>query len=187
MKENLKKLSIGLMLLIAVVLLAGCSVGDSVDLSNLPEVKDLTEGNADYSRYTSTEGVSFAYPTEWVSVGTETEPMFMDPNGTGSSVNYLTESVSSALAFSTYVNSAIVNLKAEVDITGEIEKTEINLNGSQAFKLVYNMNEQGYDLFVTQIIIKVGDSVHMVTVGGLAESETELSEIYENIASSLKK
>ena len=189
MKQKLKILSIVLMLILGIVLLTGCSLNGEKDLSNLPQVTDLTEGQEGFSRHTEDSGISFAYPVDWVSVGTATQPMYMDATGSGSSVNYLTEEISEVLELEIYVNAAVTNVKANTDmsIVGEIAQEEFALNGKQAFKLSYQMEQSGMTLNVIQVVIKTDGKVHMITTGGLSEETENMAETYEKIVSSLKK
>ena len=187
MKQKLKRFSaLALMLVLTILLLTGCAT-EEVDLSSLEQVNDLIEDeNTDFAKYTHTTGVSFKYPSTWVSVGNEEQPMFLNSDGTGSSVNLVTEKLPSGIDFERYINISKVNIKAQMDVSGEIEQEEIALNGAVAYKLSYEAETEGVSLKLVQIAINVADTVHILTVGSRAEDYAAISDVLENIISSFK-
>ena len=88
MKQNLKKfLALVLMLVLTALILTGCTT-EKADLSSLEQINDLiNDEDANYTKYTHPTGVSFKYPSTWVTIGKEEQPMFLNADGTGSSVN----------------------------------------------------------------------------------------------------
>ena len=101
MKKLTKLGLLAVIMLITVMLLTGC--GQQGEEQKKDELEDLPvyteEETSDYTTFTEMAGVELKYPSNYVSIGKETQPMFMDPDVTGASFNLVTDTFPSALTF----------------------------------------------------------------------------------------
>ena len=179
------------LLTICVVFLTGC---DSIindegtnELSDLKAVTNAVANNEGYSSHTNSEGISFSCPTNWISAGEGEMLFFIAPDTTGTSVNLLGEKIGSMISLSGYVEIAKTKLPESMDITSEIQQEEINLNGRKAYVLTYTMKEQDVDMTIKQEVIKVDETVYILTVGTITDYYAEQEETLNNVLSSLTK
>ena len=57
------------------------------------------------------EGVEFSYPSNYKSVGSSSQPTFMDPDITGTSVNLISED-SQSLSIKNYIKNSLDSMKS---------------------------------------------------------------------------
>jgi len=170
MKEKIKKLLLVVMLLTTVIGLTGCSLTEETeDLSGLAVVNRVEKEN--YSTYLDASKVCFDYPVDWISLGTEEMPMFVTSAGNGTSVNMTKEDILSSISFSGYIELAKTKIEQEMTVEGEIVQEEINLNGRKAYKLSYTAKdtENNITMKITQTVIRIEDTIYVLTVGAVAE------------------
>lgn len=194
MKKTMKKALLGILLLVAMIGLTGCNAGNDTgnttstgeDLSSL-EAVNRTE-NENYTTYTDSSKVCFDYPSDWISLGNEEMPMFAKPDSSGTSVNMTREDILSSINFSGYVELAKAKVKEEMSIDGDIEQKEMNLNGRQAYELNYTATDEdsGITMRVIQRIIRVEDTVYVLTSGTIDENYASQQEEIQNILNSFR-
>lgn len=194
MKKNLKK-SIVLMIIMimAVVTLTGCSaIPQASEGTAKDELEGLTVVTADedmegYTKCEAMEGVEFYYPSNYVSVGKEEQPMYMDPDIAGASVNIISEAFPTQFTFEGYIDASIIGIKQQMTIKDNEVKTEyINLNGRKAAKLSYTATSQDQTMIITQMAIIKDSKVYILTVGALEQDAESIQPKMEKMMKSFK-
>ena len=120
---KLKKLTIVALLVVMLVTLTGCANNlkeETEDLSGLPIYTE--EEVSDYVTFTDVEGIEVKYPSNYVSVGTSEQPMFMDPDIAGASINIVSAEIPDSFSFEGYIDASIIGIKSQMTIVGEINK-----------------------------------------------------------------
>ena len=179
---NLKTALLTLILAVVLLSLTGCTnplntkVNDdnSADLSGLPTL--VEEENANFKKHEEASGVSFSYPSSWKSVGTTSQPIYLNDAGNGTSINLVTGDMPSYLSFDGYIEASIVNIKAKMTINGDVDKEKVNLNGRLAYKLSYTTTSNNITMRITQLAIQEDGKVYILTLGcqeSLYESEKD--------------
>lgn len=191
MKKLTKLGLLAVIMLIAVMLLTGCGNGaenqDSKKEDDLEGLAVYTEEETpDYTTCTEVSGVEFKYPSNYTSIGTESIPMFMDPDVLGATINIVNSSFPSALSFEGYVDASIPGIKQQMTLEGEVQKEYINLNGRKAARLDYVATTQGQKMNVTQILIKKDNKAYVLTLGALEADKETISPKFEKIIKSFK-
>ena len=115
------------------MLLAGCDLVKKDD--NKKEINK--EELSGYTEYVDSSGVKFSYPSDWKNLGTTSKPVFGETS-TGTSVNYLSESIPKMYNLTSYMAAAVKNVKESMHIDTDIEEEEVKLNGRDAAILTYN-------------------------------------------------
>lgn len=194
MKKNLtKSIILMIIMVMAVVTLTGCSAlpktGDGTTKDELEGLTVLTadENMEGYTKCEAMEGVEFYYPSNYKSVGKATQPMYMDPDIAGASVNIVSEKFPSAYTFEGYIEASIIGIKDQMTIKDDDVKTEyVNLNGRKAAKLSYTATSQNQTMTITQMAIVKDSKVYILTVGGLEKDAESLQPKMEKIINSFK-
>ena len=193
MKKNLtKSIILMIIMVMAIVTLTGCSALPNAEKTSKDELEGLTVVTADenmegYTKCEAMEGVEFYYPSNYKSVGKATQPMYMDPDIAGASVNIVSEAFPSRYTFEGYIEASIIGIKQQMTIKDNEVKTEyINLNGRKAAKLSYTATSQGQTMTITQMAIVKDSKVYILTVGGLEKDAESLQPKMENIINSFK-
>ncbi len=192
----MKKTKLGLLaiiMLIAVMLLTGCGNNDTTT-GGKGELDGLTvytaEETPDWSTFDKISGIEFKYPSNYKSIGTESMPMYMDPDVAGATLNVVTSSFPSSLSFEGYVEASIPGIKSQMTIEGDVNVDYINLNGQKAAKLDYVASSQGQTMCVTQVLIKKNGNAYILTLGMLKSDKdantSGINEKYEKIIKSFK-
>lgn len=188
MKQNAKKVMLGIaFLLIGLLVLTGCGLASeekTEDLSNLPVVN--AEENEGFTTYNDKSGVSFAYPSDWISMSDDM-PMFYNPDGTGTSVNMTSEKVMTSISFSGYMEAAKTQVKKQMSVQGDIAQTELNLNGRRAYKLEYTATSEGITLKVNQVVIRDGETIYILTAGAPTDAYEAQKATLDKIMATFKK
>ncbi|MCI8481597.1 MAG: DUF1795 domain-containing protein [Clostridia bacterium] len=191
MKKLTKLGLLAVIMLVTVMLLTGC--GNNA-LNQGSKDEDSVEGLAvytaeetpDYTTFDQMEGIELKYPSNYVSVGKESLPMFMDPDVLGATINIVTSAFPSAMSFEGYVDASIPGLKQQMKIDGDIKKEYINLNGRKAARLDYVAVTEGKRMNVTQILIKKDNKAYVLTLGALETDKETVSPKFEKIIKSFK-
>lgn len=142
-----------------------------------------TEG---YKTFTEFTGVTFKYPSNYVSVGKSTNPIYMDPEVSGASVNILQSTIPSAYTFEGYVQASIPGIKSQMTISGEVNTEYINLNGRKAAKLDYVAVGSTGNVKITQLLIEKDGKAYILTLGSLEKDAEAVKTKFNNIIKSFK-
>ena len=174
-----KNKKVGTILLIVIVFVLAGLGGFIVtkiqenDLSKL-EVYNYEE-NPNYTKCTDMEGVEFSYPSDYTSIGDSEQPMFMDPEILGATVNLVSEDTQN-LSLENYIKYSKDAVKDALSVKGEIEEEYINLNGRKAAKISYTAVQSNSDVSITQVIIIKSGKGYVLTVGCLPSDKEAMRE-----------
>lgn len=194
MKKNLtKSIILMIIMVMAIVTLTGCSALPQIsDGTAKDELEGLTVVTADedmegYTKFEAMEGVEFYYPSNYVSVGKAEQPMYMDPDIPGASVNIVSEEFPTRFTFEGYIEASIIGIKQQMTIKDDEVKTEyINLNGRKAAKLSYTATSQDQTMIITQMAIVKDSKVYILTIGGLEKDAESIQPKMDKIIKSFK-
>ena len=148
----------------------------STPLEELEKYNKIEDGT--YTTYTTTDGVSFMYPSKWVKVGTDEAPAFMGADGKGASVNYATDTIGGddtiVQDFDTYISFQKLYLLQKMTMLSDIDENIVNLNGRKAYILNYDTESEQdgktIQLHVTQVAFEDNGSVKILTMAVLKDS-----------------
>ena len=192
-KKLTKSILLIIIMVIAVIGLTGCTANPFTNSEDKGdgELGQLVAYTAeqDYTGYTKCEamaGVEFYYPSNYVSVGTSTQPMYMDPEIPGASVNLVSSDMPSSFTFEGYIDASIIGIKSQMTIEGDINKEYINLNGVKAAKLDYVATSEGQTMTITQVALEKDEKVYILTVGGLQSDAEAIKPKMEKMVKSFK-
>lgn len=188
-KKLTKWIVLALIMVVTLVTLAGC--GKTAEDKKTDALEGLAvytqdEDMTDYTKCTEMEGVEFYYPAGYVSVGKTTQPMYMDPEILGASVNLVSSEFSSAFTFEGYIDASILGVKNQMSVEGDIQKEYINLNGQKAAKLTYTATSEGQKMTLTQVVIVKGDKAYILTLGSLVQDAEKFAPKAEKMVKSFK-
>lgn len=194
MKKNLtKSIILMIIMVMTIITLTGCSaLPKTSDGTAKDELEGLTVVTADedmegYTKCEAMEGVEFYYPSNYKSVGKATQPMYMDPDIPGASVNIVSEEFPTKFTFEGYIDASIIGIKQQMTIKDNEVKTDyINLNGRKAAKLTYTATSKGQTMTITQMAIVKDSKVYILTVGGLEKDTESLQPKKDKIIKSFK-
>ncbi len=184
MKKLTKLGLLAIIMLMVVVLLTGCAKKEENSLEGLAVFSE--EETTDYTTFSEMEGVTFKYPSNYVSVGKADNPIYMDPDVAGASINILSSNMPSTLTFEGYVDASIPGIKKEMTINGDIKKEYINLNGTKAAKLDYVASSENGNIAITQILIVKDKKAYILTLGSLETDADKVNEKFDKIIKSFK-
>lgn len=188
MNKKLIKLVVLIMIMVmGVITLTGCSItqNSNDELAGLA-VYTAEEDTTGYTKCEEIEGVEFYYPSNFVSVGTSTQPIYMDPEIAGASVNLVSAEMSSSLTFEGYIDASIIGIKNQMTVEDDVKKEYINLNGTKAARLDYITTSEGQTMGITQVVIKKDSNVYILTVGSLESDMEAFKPKMEKIIKSFK-
>lgn len=187
-KKTIKFITLAIIMIIGIVTLAGCGLTkdeEKSDLSTLA-VYNADENMDGYTKCEEMAGVEFYYPSNYVSVGKSTQPMYMDPDIAGASVNIVSDNMPSSMTFEGYIDASLIGIKKQMTIDGDINTEYINLNGAKAAKLTYIATSQGQTMDITQIALVKNSKVYILTVGSLKNDAEAMKPKLEKIIKSFK-
>lgn len=189
MNKKLMKLTIlAIIMVVGVLALTGCANKENTEKNELEGLAVYT-AEEDYTGYTKCEemaGVEFYYPSNYVSVGKSTQPMYMDPDVLGASVNIVSSNMVSSMTFEGYIDASILGIKKQMTVEGDISKEYINLNGVKACKLDYIATSQGQTMKITQVALVKDSKVYILTLGGLKDDAETLQPKIDKMIKSFK-
>lgn len=191
-KKVLKITTLTIIMIIAVLALTGCANPLNKEGNSKNDLEGLAVWSSegiDYSDYTKCDkmsGIEFYYPSNYTSVGKSTQPMYMDPDILGASVNLVSSDMSKAMTFEGYIDASIAGIKRQMSIQGDVSKEYINLNGVKAAKLEYTATSEGQTAKLTQVAIVKNSKVYILTLGGLATDAEALQPKIEKMIKSFK-
>lgn len=182
--KNTKKIgAIICMMVVLTLALTGCEFGNKKVERTEINKNDL-EG---YTEYVHSSGVKFSYPSEWKSLSaSDTQPMFGDTS-TGTSVNYLSETVAKTYVIDTYITAAIENVKEKMTVVGDVEEEKVKLNGKDASIIRYTVTQSGSNVVIKQACFLDDGQAHILTVASIEDNYDEQAETLDNIISSFTK
>ena len=165
----------------------------STPLEELEKYNKIEDGT--YTTYTTTDGVSFMYPSKWVKVGTDEAPAFMGADGKGASVNYATDTIGGddtiVQDFDTYISFQKLYLVQKMTMLSDIDENIVNLNGRKAYILNYDTESEQdgktIQLHVTQVAFEDNGSVKILTMAVLKDSYNSVQTIFDKITKSFTK
>ena len=165
----------------------------STPLEELEKYNKIEDGT--YTTYTTTDGVSFMYPSKWVKVGTDEAPAFMGADGKGASVNYATDTIGGddtiVQDFDTYISFQKLYLLQKMTMLSDIDENIVNLNGRKAYILNYDTESEQdgktIQLHVTQVAFEDNGSVKILTMAVLKDSYSSVQTIFDKITKSFMK
>lgn len=165
----------------------------STPLEELEKYNKIEDGT--YTTYTTTDGVSFMYPSKWVKVGTDEAPAFMGADGKGASVNYATDTIGGddtiVQDFDTYISFQKLYLLQKMTMLSDIDENIVNLNGRKAYILNYDTESEQdgktIQLHVTQVAFEDNGSVKILTMAVLKDSYSSVQTIFDKITKSFTK
>ena len=165
----------------------------STPLEELEKYNKIEDGT--YTTYTTTDGVSFMYPSKWVKVGTDEAPAFMGADGKGASVNYATDTIGGddtiVKDFDTYISFQKLYLLQKMTMLSDIDENIVNLNGRKAYILNYDTESEQdgktIQLHVTQVAFEDNGSVKILTMAVLKDSYSSVQTIFDKITKSFTK
>lgn len=147
------------------------------------------EEDANYKLCEDMEGITFKCPSNYTSVGkSSSQPIYMDPDVSGASVNVVSENMPSMLSFEGYIEASKTSVKnqSQMTILGDITTEYINLNGVKAAKLIYQAKQSNMELDITQIVLEKEGKVYVFSLGGLTKDREVLAPKFDKIIKSIK-
>lgn len=177
------------MMLLITLALTGCELKkDDSQKTELNKVE--VEG---YTDYIHSSGIKFSYPTEWKNLGTTSNPIFGDTS-TGTSVYYASnkpDKLNTLYSLESYVSDYIETIKenaeGDMEITGDVEKNEVRLNGRDAYIIKYTVVQASSNIIVKQAIFLDEGTAHILTVLTFENNYEDEVETMDNILKSFIK
>ena len=184
--KNTKKIgALICIVLVAILTLTGCSLNIGGKDSNKKETIDKKDLEG-YTEYVHSSGVKFSYPSEWKNLGTSSKPVFGDTS-TGTSVNYLSESVPKTYNLTSYMSAAVANVKKTMEVVGDIEENEVILNGKDASIIKYTVKQSDTSVVIKQACFLDSENAHILTTATLESNYEKEAEAMDNVISSFMK
>ena len=206
-----KKAIIIFMLLFTLFILTGCQNNNSnnnieiVNVSNIENDDNINENTitntkeevisksdndtgVTYTEYSGTIDAKFSYPSTWVSVGKDEQPMFMSIDGTTSSVNLSVADFPETMSFEGFITISKVGILEKMKIDGDINQEKFELNGKEAYRLDYIAEQsENLKLNISQVVFIDDGKVYILTLASDASKYENAKEILEKIISSFTK
>lgn len=198
MKNNLiRNIVVVLMLLSSLFVLTACQKNNENNVdSELAGLKEYKQSRLEnYTEYNGSVGAKFSYPSSWLSTGTDDKPIYMNTDGSGTSVNLSSADYMKTMTFENFIEASKAGIVEKMTVKGDVKDEMINLNGRKACRLDYvTENEQKsedgstsekVDISIIQIVFVEDDKVYILTIATMdPEGQTET---IENIIKSFKK
>ena len=178
------------MISVLVMALTGCEFGMKKEQRteiNKDSILDDSMSLEGYTEYVHSSGVKFSYPSEWQNLSSsDSKPVFGDTS-TGTSVNYLSETVAKTYNIDTYMTAAIANVKKKMEVVGDVEEQKVKLNGKDASIIKYTVTQSETNVVIKQACFLQDNAAHILTVASLENNYEEQAETMDNIISSFTK
>lgn len=192
--EN-KLIVLALMLVVALLGLSGCQNNNNTTNNtgeNSDELKGLTvytaENKEGYTEYSGSIDAKFSYPTNWISVGKDEQPVFMSSDGKGKSVNVSYADYPEAMSFEGFIEASKLGIKNQMTIIGDINHEMINLNGRKACRLDYVAQQsETVNVNIIQAVFVDGGKVYILTVAANSDYYEEAKPELDTIIKSFTK
>lgn len=176
------------------------TVSDNTITSSSTNLNDLEKYNkeedSNYKTYKNSEGLSFMYPKDWLSVGTDDEPTYMSADGKGATVNVaqdtMSEDTTVVTDFDAYMGFQKLYLMQQMTMLTDINEKQVNLNGKKAYILNYvaetEENSTKMQLNITQVaFLDEGNKVYILTMATMDKYYNDFQAIFEKMAKSFIK
>ena len=192
--EN-KLIVLAFMLVVALLGLSGCQNNNNTTNNtgeNSDELKGLTvytaENKEGYTEYSGSIDAKFSYPTNWISVGKDEQPVFMSSDGKGKSVNVSYADYPEAMSFEGFIEASKLGIKNQMTIIGDINHEMINLNGRKACRLDYVAQQsETVNVNIIQAVFVDGGKVYILTVAANSDYYEEAKPELDTIIKSFTK
>lgn len=184
MKKTMKMLMLIAIMVIVALTLTGC--GNTNDNLEGLAVYNMDEDMTGYTKCTDVEGIEFYYPSNYTVKEQSGQKAYMDPEILGANVNVASDNFPSAYTFENYVDASIVGIKAQMKISGDINKEYINLNGRKAVKLEYVATQSGYTMKCTQVLVVKDKKAYALTIVSLEKDAAALQPKLDKMVKSFK-
>ena len=192
--EN-KLIVLALMLVVALLGLSGCQNNNNTTNNtgeNSDELKGLTvytaENKEGYTEYSGSIDAKFSYPTNWISVGKDEQPVFMSSDGKGKSVNVSYADYPEAMSFEGFIEASKLGIKNQMTIIGDINHEMINLNGRKACRLDYVAQQsETVNVNIIQAVFVDEGKVYILTVAANSDYYEEAKPELDTIIKSFTK
>ena len=174
------------MMIILAVSLTGC--GNTNENDNLEglAVYTVDEDLTGYTKCEEVEGIEFYYPSNYTVQKAGGNTAYMDPEILGANVNVVSADFPSNYSFENYVDLSIEGIKAQMSISGDINKEYINLNGRKAVKLDYIATQSGYSMKCTQVLVVKDKKAYALTIVSLEKDAEALQPKLDKMVKSFK-
>lgn len=186
MKKTIKMLMLIAVMVIVALTLTGC--GNTNEKDNLEglAVYTVDEDLTGYTKCEEVEGIEFYYPSNYTVKKQSGTTAYMDPEIIGANVNVVSADFPSAYSFENYVDASIAGIKAQMKISGDINKEYINLNGRKAVKLDYLAISSGYTMKCTQVLVVKDKKAYALTIVSLEKDAEALQPKLDKMVRSFK-
>ena len=186
MKKTIKMLMLIAIMVIVAVTLTGC--GNTNEKDNLEglAVYTVDEDLTGYTKCDQIEGIEFYYPSNYTVQKQAGQTAYMDPEILGANVNIVSADFPSGYSFENYVDASIAGIKAQMQISGDINKEYINLNGRKAVKLDYVATQSGYSMKCTQVLVVKDKKAYALTIVSLEKDAEALQPKLDKMIKSFK-
>lgn len=175
-----------IIVVVIIALIIGYFLYNYMQESNFAKLEVYNyEEDSNYTKYTGMEGIEFSYPSNYESIGTETQPTFTDPEILGASVNLISED-SQDLSLENYLRISKESVKKSITLKSDIIEEYINLNGVKAAKIEYTAEQENNDIKIEQAIIIKSGKAYILTVGCLPSDSEAMQEKTEKIIKSFR-
>lgn len=191
MKKNINTVvAISVILIIALIGLSGCQNKNNTENGN--ELEGLAvytaENKEGYTEYSGSIDAKFSYPSTWVSIGKDEQPVFTSAKGDGSSVNLSSAEFPEAISFEGFIEASKLGITNEMTIVGDIKQEMVNLNGRKACRLDYIAQQsENVNVNITQEVFVDNGKVYILTVAANADNYDEAKTDLETIIKSFTK
>ena len=191
-----KLIVLALMLVVALLGLSGCQNNNNNNTNNTgensDELKGLTvytaENKEGYTEYSGSIDAKFSYPTNWISVGKDEQPVFMSSDGKGKSVNVSYADYPEAMSFEGFIEASKLGIKNQMTIIGDINHEMINLNGRKACRLDYVAQQsETVNVNIIQAVFVDEGKVYILTVAANSDYYEEAKPELDTIIKSFTK
>ena len=165
------------------------NINDNIT-TNKEETISQSENNTEvtYTEYSGVIDAKFSYPSTWVSVGKDEQPMFMSVDGTTSSVNLSAAEFPEAMSFEGFITISKVGIQEKMKIDGDINQEKLELNGREAYRLDYVAEQsENLKLHVSQVVFIESGKVYILTLAADTAKYEKSKDIFEKIISSFTK
>lgn len=154
------------------------------------------EADDNYTIYKDSEGLSFMYPKNWLSVGTETEPAYMSTDGKGATLtvakDVMSEDTTVVTDFDAYMGYQKLYLMQNMTMLSDIKEKQVNLNGKRAYIINYvaetgeeKENANTMQLNVTQVAFaNKGNKVYILTMIVVDKYYNDFKDTFDKIIKS---
>lgn len=187
MKKTMKMLMLVAIMVIVALTLTGC-VNTKDTLEGLA-VYTVDEDLTGYKKFEKIADIEFYYPSNYTEKKLSlVNTAYVDPEISGASVNIISNDFPNGYTFESYIDASIAQLKqqTQMQISGDINKEYINLNGRKAVKLEYLVTQSGITMKCTQVAVVKDKKAYTLTLGCLEKDAEAFQPKLDKILKSFK-